>query len=87
MLDPLYTSEEMKRAEAGHDVQELMARAGRAVAEEAMRRFPDARRFVAVCGKGANGGDGRIALEVLEAAGRAARERRALRHGLPRRAA
>jgi hydroxyethylthiazole kinase-like uncharacterized protein yjeF len=73
MLDPLYTSEEMKRAEAGHDVQELMARAGRAVAEEAMRRFPDARRFVAVCGKGANGGDGRIALEVLEAAGRAAR--------------
>ena len=73
MLDPLYTADEMKAAEAGHDVKELMARAGRAVAEEAMRRFPEARRFVAVCGKGANGGDGRIALEVLEAAGRAAR--------------
>ena len=73
MLDPLYTAEEMKRAEAGHDVDELMARAGRAVAEEAMRRFPDAQRFVAVCGGGANGGDGRIALEVLESAGRAAR--------------
>src|SRR6476469_8072160 len=73
MLEPLYTADEMKAAEAGHDVKELMARAGRAVAEEAMRRFPEARRFVAVCGKGANGGDGRIALEVLEAAGRAAR--------------
>ncbi len=73
MFEPLYTAEEMKRAEAGHDVDELMARAGRAVAEEAMLRFPDAQRFVAVCGGGANGGDGRIALDVLEAAGKAAR--------------
>jgi hydroxyethylthiazole kinase-like uncharacterized protein yjeF len=73
MLEPLYTAEEMKAAESGHDVEELMARAGRAVAEEAMRRYPEARRFVGVCGKGANGGDGRIALEVLEEAGRAAR--------------
>jgi NAD(P)H-hydrate epimerase len=73
MLEPLYTAEEMKRAEAGHDVDELMARAGRAVAEEAMLRFPDAQRFVAVCGGGANGGDGRIALDVLQAAGNAAR--------------
>jgi NAD(P)H-hydrate epimerase len=72
-LDPLYTAEEMKQAEAGHDVDELMARAGRAVAEEAMRRFPDAVRFVAVCGGGANGGDGRIALEVLEGAAKIAR--------------
>src|SRR6266480_3438475 len=72
MLEPLYTAEEMKRAEAGHDVDELMARAGRVVAEEAIRRFPDARRFVAVCGKGANGGDGRIAVDVIAAAGREA---------------
>jgi len=72
-LEPLYTADEMKRAEAGHDVGELMERAGRAVAEEAMLRFPDAKRFVGVCGGGANGGDGRIALAVLEAAGKAAR--------------
>jgi hydroxyethylthiazole kinase-like uncharacterized protein yjeF len=72
-LEPLYTAAEMKAAETGHDVDELMARAGRAVAEEAMRRFPDARRFVGVCGGGANGGDGRIALDVLESSGRAAR--------------
>src|SRR6476661_259636 len=74
MLDPLYTSEEMKSAEAGHDVPTLMERAGRAVAEEAIRRYPDARSFGAVCGDGANGGDGRIALEVLRAAGREAAE-------------
>ena len=72
MPEPLYTAAEMKAAEAGHDVDELMARAGRAVAEEAMRRFPDARRFAAVCGGGANGGDGRIAVDVLRAAGREA---------------
>ncbi len=72
---PLFTAEEMKAAEAGHDVPALMERAGRAVAEEALRRWPDARTFGAVCGGGANGGDGRIALEVLRAAGREAAER------------
>jgi NAD(P)H-hydrate epimerase len=74
MFEPLYTAEEMKAAEAGHDVPTLMERAGRAVAEEALWRYPDARSFGAVCGGGANGGDGRIALEVLRAAGRAAEE-------------
>jgi NAD(P)H-hydrate epimerase len=64
----------MKAAEAGHDVPTLMERAGRAVAEEALRRYPDARSFGAVCGGGANGGDGRLALEVLRAAGREAQE-------------
>jgi hydroxyethylthiazole kinase-like uncharacterized protein yjeF len=73
MFELLYTAAEMKAVEAGHDVDELMARAGRAVAEKAMRAFPDARRFVAVCGKGANGGDGKIAVEALAEAGRDAR--------------
>ena len=74
MLEPLYTAAEMRAAEQGHDVEELMRRAGQAVADEALRRFPDARSFGAVCGKGANGGDGRIALEVLRAAGRRVEE-------------
>ncbi len=74
MLEPLYTAEEMRDAEAGHDAGELMERAGRAVAEETLRRFPDARSFGAVCGSGANGGDARIALEALRAAGRHAAE-------------
>ena len=63
-FEPLYTADEMRRAEAGHDVDKLMERAGRAVAEEALRRYPDARSFGALAGGGANGGDARIALEV-----------------------
>jgi NAD(P)H-hydrate epimerase len=70
MLRPLYTADEMRAAESGHDVAELMARAGEAVAVEAMRTFPGAERFTAVCGGGANGGDGRIAADVLRRAGR-----------------
>ena len=69
-LDPLYTAEEMRAAEAGHDVDEMMQRAGAAVADELMRRFPDARRVVLHAGGGANGGDGRIAGELLRAQGR-----------------
>jgi NAD(P)H-hydrate epimerase len=74
MLESLYTAEEMRAAEAGHDVPTLVERAGRAIAEEVLRRYPDARAVGAVCGGGANGGDGRIALEVLRAAGREAEE-------------
>ena len=69
MLEPLYTAAEMRDAEAGHDVDELMARAGRAVADEVLRLFPAARRVAGVCGGGANGGDGRIALRLLGEAG------------------
>jgi NAD(P)H-hydrate epimerase len=69
-LGPLYTAEEMRAAEAGHDVDAMMQRAGAAVAEELMRRFPDARRIALQAGGGANGGDGRIAAEILRAQGR-----------------
>jgi ADP-dependent NAD(P)H-hydrate dehydratase / NAD(P)H-hydrate epimerase len=70
MFSPLYTAEEMRTAEQGHDVEAMMERAGRAVAEAVLRRYPKARRIAAVCGKGANGGDGRIALRYLAASGR-----------------
>jgi len=69
-LEPLYTAEEMRAAEAGHDVDAMMQRAGAAVAEELMRRWPDARRVAIHAGGGANGGDGRIAGEILQAQGR-----------------
>jgi ADP-dependent NAD(P)H-hydrate dehydratase / NAD(P)H-hydrate epimerase len=69
-LEPLYTAEEMRAAEAGHDVDAMMQRAGAAVAEELMRRFPDARRVAIHAGGGANGGDGRIAGEILRGQGR-----------------
>src|SRR5690242_7285920 len=70
MFSPLYTADEMRAAEQGHDVDAMMERAGRAVADAVLRRYPDARRIAAVCGKGANGGDGRIALRLLADAGR-----------------
>jgi NAD(P)H-hydrate epimerase len=69
MFEPLYTAAEMRAAEEGHDVEQLMQRAGAAVADEVLRRFPEERSFAAVCGGGANGGDGRIAAELLRAAG------------------
>jgi NAD(P)H-hydrate epimerase len=68
--EPLYTAEEMRAAEAGHDVDALMQRAGAAVAEALARRFPDARRIALHAGGGANGGDGRIAAEILRGQGR-----------------
>lgn len=68
-LEPLYTAAEMRAAEEGHDVERLMERAGRAVAEEIIEHFPEARSFAGVYGGGANGGDGRIAAELLRANG------------------
>lgn len=83
MLDPGYealcTAAEMRIAEEAYPgfpatVPELMERAGAAVAYEAMRVFPYARRFAVVCGSGSNGGDGRIAARALREAGREAVE-------------
>ena len=74
MLEPLYTAEEMRAAEAGHDVEAMMERAGRGVAEAILERYPDARKIGCVCGGGANGGDGRIAARILREAGKDAVE-------------
>jgi NAD(P)H-hydrate epimerase len=78
-LQPLYTAAEMRAAEERYpgypeSVPELMERAGSAVAQEALRAFPDARRFACVCGGGSNGGDGRVAARMLREAGREADE-------------
>jgi NAD(P)H-hydrate repair Nnr-like enzyme with NAD(P)H-hydrate epimerase domain len=74
MFEPLYTAEEMRAAEAGHDVEAMMERAGRGVAEAILARYPHARKIACVCGKGANGGDGRIAARILRESGREAVE-------------
>jgi ADP-dependent NAD(P)H-hydrate dehydratase / NAD(P)H-hydrate epimerase len=70
-FDPLYTAAEMRAAEAGHDVDVLMERAGAAAAQVALQVFSGAERWTFVCGGGANGGDGRIAARHVEAAGKA----------------
>jgi NAD(P)H-hydrate epimerase len=72
MLEPLYTAAEMRAAEERYPggVEELMERAGRAVAEHALEDFGNARSFTVVCGAGSNGGDGKVAARVLEEAGR-----------------
>ncbi len=73
-FERLYTAAEMRAAEEAYPgfpatPPELMERAGAAVAHEARRAFPDARRFAVVCGGGSNGGDGRIAARLLREAG------------------
>ena len=69
-LDPLLTAEETRAAEAAHPgpLDELMDRAGSAVAEIVQRDFPG--RVTVVCGGGNNGGDGRVCARRLAAAGR-----------------
>ena len=79
MHEPLYSGEEMRAAEARYpgypdSASELMERAGAALADEVRRSYPDARRVAVVCGKGANGGDGRIAARILRESGRDAVE-------------
>ncbi|MGZ4396457.1 MAG: NAD(P)H-hydrate dehydratase [Gaiellaceae bacterium] len=74
MIDPLYTADEMWAAEALYPgypgtAPELMEVAAAAVADQLVRRHPDARRVTAVCGGGSNGGDGRIAGELLAQSG------------------
>jgi hydroxyethylthiazole kinase-like uncharacterized protein yjeF len=72
--EALCTTAEMRAGEEAYPgfpatAPELMERAGAAVALEAMRAYPHARRFAVVCGSGSNGGDGRIAARVLREAG------------------
>jgi hydroxyethylthiazole kinase-like uncharacterized protein yjeF len=71
MLEPLYTAAEMKAAEEGHDVEQLMERAGSEVAKLILEDYEDVESITVVCGPGNNGGDGRIAARVLGDAGKA----------------
>jgi ADP-dependent NAD(P)H-hydrate dehydratase / NAD(P)H-hydrate epimerase len=74
-LEPLVTADEIRAAERAHpgapeSLAELMERAGAAVARLVLERFPG--RVAVVCGRGANGGDGRVAARLLREAGREA---------------
>ena len=74
----LLTAEEMGQADrlaiaGGVAGATLMENAGRAVAEEVARRFPDQETVVVLCGPGNNGGDGFVAARHLMQRGYAVR--------------
>ncbi len=63
---PLYTAEQVRNLDRtaiedfGVDGFDLMKRAGRAAFRLARRRWPEANRFLVLCGGGNNGGDGYV---------------------------
>jgi ADP-dependent NAD(P)H-hydrate dehydratase / NAD(P)H-hydrate epimerase len=69
-LLPLLTADEIRQAEEAHagSMEELMERAGTAVADVVEERFDG--RVAVVCGSGNNGGDGRVCARVLRDRGR-----------------
>jgi hydroxyethylthiazole kinase-like uncharacterized protein yjeF len=69
-LQPLLTAAETRAAEEAHQgsLDELMERAGAAIADTVLRQFPG--RVTVVCGKGNNGGDGKVCARLLREAGR-----------------
>ena len=56
-------------AQSGIDSFALMNSAGRAVSAAALRLYPQALRFIVLCGPGNNGGDGYIAASALQRSG------------------
>ena len=73
--DKLYTAAQVRGIdyaaihESGIPGYELMSRAGRAIVDVANARFPDARRWLIMCGPGNNGGDGYVAARLAVKAG------------------
>jgi ADP-dependent NAD(P)H-hydrate dehydratase / NAD(P)H-hydrate epimerase len=67
---PLLTAAETRRAEEAHagPMEELMERAGLAVADVVTEHYPG--RVAVLCGRGNNGGDGRVCARVLRERGR-----------------
>jgi NAD(P)H-hydrate repair Nnr-like enzyme with NAD(P)H-hydrate epimerase domain len=70
MTDEVLTPAEMSRADqlAGVSFKQLMENAGRAVADEIVRRYSK-RNVTVLCGPGNNGGDGQVVARLLKKRG------------------
>ncbi|TRB03561.1 NAD(P)H-hydrate dehydratase [Agrobacterium tumefaciens] len=72
LIDPVVMARiDAAAGQSGIPLYDLMERAGRAVAAAALRHYPQALRFVVLCGGGNNGGDGYVAARVLLESGAA----------------
>lgn len=70
LIDPAAMARIDASAErSGISVSALMERAGQAVAASALKYYPQALRYVVLCGIGNNGGDGFIAARALSESG------------------
>ncbi|MFK3776541.1 NAD(P)H-hydrate dehydratase [Agrobacterium sp. NPDC089420] len=66
LIDPVVMARiDAAAGQSGIPLYDLMERAGQAVAAAALRHYPQALRFVVLCGGGNNGGDGYVAARVL----------------------
>ena len=66
LIDPAVMARiDAASGQSGIPLYDLMERAGQAVAASALRHYPDALRFVVLCGGGNNGGDGYVAARSL----------------------
>jgi NAD(P)H-hydrate epimerase len=74
--EKLYTADQVRRLDScainQHGIPgfELMKRAGSVVFETAVSRYPDARRWVVICGSGNNAGDGYVVARLAKQAGK-----------------
>ncbi len=59
--------------EGGVSENSLMERAGKEIAQVIIERYPEARKFLVLCGPGNNGGDGFVTARLLRASGREVR--------------
>ncbi|QCM10218.1 NAD(P)H-hydrate dehydratase [Agrobacterium tumefaciens] len=72
LVDPVVMARiDAAAGQSGIPLYDLMERAGQAVAASALRHYPQALRFVVLCGGGNNGGDGYVAARVLLQSGAA----------------
>ncbi|NTA48084.1 NAD(P)H-hydrate dehydratase [Agrobacterium tumefaciens] len=70
LFDPaVMASIDAAAGQSGIPLYDLMERAGQAVAASALRHYPQALRFVVLCGGGKNGGDGYVAARALVESG------------------